>query len=164
MPPDGARSAGLCDDVPMENEDLFTCIDHVDYACPDADEAAKFYLETFGWHEIHREENPDQGILEIMMAPAAELPPDMTQVQMISPISETSTTAKWLEKNNGRAGLHHMAWRVDDIDAVSATLRERGVRLLYDEPRVGTGGNRINFMHPKSGRGVLIELTQYPKN
>lgn len=148
----------------MENEDLFICIDHVAYACPDAKEASKYYQENFGWHEIHREENPEQGVVEIMMAPAGELSEHMTQVQVMSPLNENSTVAKWLEKNNGRAGLHHMAWRVDDIDKVSATLRERGMRLLYDEPKLGTGGNRINFMHPKSGMGVLIELTQYPKN
>ncbi|CEI29693.1 4-hydroxyphenylpyruvate dioxygenase C domain protein [Propionibacterium freudenreichii] len=148
----------------MSNEDLFICIDHVAYACPDADEASKYYQETFGWHELHREENPEQGVVEIMMAPAAKLTKHMTQVQVMAPLNDESTVAKWLAKHNGRAGLHHMAWRVDDIDAVSATLRERGVQLLYDEPKLGTGGNRINFMHPKSGKGVLIELTQYPKN
>ncbi|MPM76519.1 hypothetical protein SDC9_123517 [bioreactor metagenome] len=93
-----------------------------------------------------------------MVAPAAELTEHMTQVQLIQPTRPDATTAKWLEKN--RPGLHHMAWRVADIDAVSATLRERGVRLLYDEPRIGTGGSKINFMHPKSGKGVLIEIVQ----
>ena len=52
----------------------------------------------------------------------------------------------------------------DSSQRMSQSLRERGVQLLYDEPKLGTGGNRINFMHPKSGKGVLIELTQYPKN
>ncbi len=99
-----------------------------------------------------------------MTASSCKLTEHMTQVQVMAPLKEDSTVGKWLAKNNGRAGLHHMAWRVDDIDAVSATLRERGVTLLYDEPKLGTGGNRINFMHPKSGKGVLIELTQYPKN
>ncbi|MFT8394592.1 methylmalonyl-CoA epimerase [Propionibacterium sp.] len=146
----------------MENEDLFVCIDHVAYACPDAHAASKYYQENFGWHELHCEENQEQGVCEIMMAPAGQLRPDMTQIQVMSPLNDQATVAKWLAKNNGRAGLHHMAWKVNDIDKVSATLRERGMRLLYDEPKQGTGGNRINFIHPKSGQGVLIEITEYP--
>ena len=73
-------------------------------------------------------------------------------------LAKVATTAKWLEKN--RPGLHHMAWRVADIDSVSATLRERGLTLLYEQPRIGTGGSKINFLHPKSGKGVLIEVVQ----
>ena len=142
----------------MEHADLFTCIDHVAYVCPNADEAAKYYIETLAWHEIHREENPEQGVLEIMIAPAAELSEHMTQVQIISPTREDATTAVWLSKN--RPGLHHMAWRTNDIDAASATLRERGVVLLYDEPKHGTHNSRINFIHPKSGKGVLIEIVE----
>jgi methylmalonyl-CoA/ethylmalonyl-CoA epimerase len=53
-----------------------------------------------------------------------------------------------------------MAYRVDDIDAVSATLRERGVRLLYEAPKGGTAGSRVNFIHPKDAGGVLVELVQ----
>lgn len=142
----------------MENQDLFTCIDHVAYVCPDAEEATKHYTEVLGWHELHREVNDEQGVFEIMLAPAEELGEHDTQIQIISPTRQDATTAKWLEKN--RPGLHHMAWRVNDIDAVSATLRERGMVLLYDQPRIGTGGSKINFMHPKSGKGVLIEIVQ----
>jgi methylmalonyl-CoA/ethylmalonyl-CoA epimerase len=53
-----------------------------------------------------------------------------------------------------------MAYRVEDIDAVSATLRERGVRLLYEQPKGGTAGSRVNFIHPKDAGGVLVELVQ----
>ena len=53
-----------------------------------------------------------------------------------------------------------MAYRVTDVDAVSATLRERGLRLLYDEPRRGTADSRINFIHPKDAGGVLVELVE----
>ncbi len=142
----------------MENSDLFICIDHVAYVCPDAEEAVKYYTEVLGWHELHREVNDEQGVFEIMVAPAAELSPHMTQIQIISPTREDATTAVWLTKN--RPGLHHMAWRVADIEAASAILRERGLVLLYDQPRTGTGGSKINFVHPKSGKGVLIEIVQ----
>ena len=142
-------------------DDLFVCIDHIAYAASDAEEAAKFYTETFGWHELHREQNDEQGVLEIMMAPAAELTEHMTQVQILGPLSEDSTVGKWLQKN--RPGLHHMAWRVQDIDAVSEKLRADGIRLLYDEAKFGTHHSRINFIHPKSGKGVLIELVEPAK-
>ena len=142
----------------MDNSDLFVCIDHVAYVCPDAEEAVKYYTEVLGWHELHRGINDEQGVFGIMVTPAAEQTEHMTQVQLISPTREDATTAKWLEKN--RPGLHHMAWRVADIDSASATLRERGLTLLYEQPRIGTGGSKINFLHPKSGKGVLIEVVQ----
>lgn len=144
------------------NTDLFVCIDHVAYACPDADEAVKYYQEVFGWHELHREKNEEQGVLEVMVAPAGELTEHMTQVQILAPLREDSTVGKWLQKN--RPGLHHMAWRVEDIDAVSEKLRADGVQLLYDQPKHGTHNSRINFMHPKSGKGVLIELVEPAKH
>ena len=142
----------------MDNSDLFVCIDHVAYVCPDGIYAVMCTRQELGWHEQHREIIDEQGDFKIMVAPAAELTEHMTQVQLISPTREDATTAKWLEKN--RPGLHHMAWRVADIDSVSATLRERGLTLLYEQPRIGTGGSKINFLHPKSGRGVLIEVVQ----
>jgi len=56
--------------------------------------------------------------------------------------------------------MQQLAYRVEDVDAVSATLRDRGVRLLYDVPRRGTSGSRVNFVHPKDAGGVLIELVE----
>ena len=142
----------------MDNSDLFICIDHVAIAYPDIDAALKYYTETVGWHCLHREKNEEQGVAEAMLAPVSDPTPEMTRVQLIAPLNEEATVAKWLEKN--RPGLHHFAWRVADIDAVSATLRERGMVLLYDEPKIGTGGSRINFMHPKTANGVLTELVE----
>ena len=142
----------------MDNEELFSCIDHVAYACPDALSAAEYYTTNFGWHELHREENQEQGVLEIMMTPTSAPAGQASQVQILSPLREDSTVGQWLAKN--RPGLHHMAWRCADIDATGVALRQRGIRLLYDEPRRGTHNSRINFIHPKSGIGVLIELVQ----
>lgn len=145
----------------MENEDLFICVDHIGLAYPDIDEAVKFYTEVLGWRELHREENDDQGIVEVMLG-TDEQREQNTQLQLISPLRDDATVAKYLEKN--RPGIHHMAMRVRDIDAVSATLRERGVTLLYDEPRHGTHGSRINFCHPKSAQGVLLEIVEPAKH
>lgn len=144
----------------MDNEELFACIDHIAYACPDAASAADYYAKNFGWHELHREENQEQGVLEIMMAPTAAPAAQASQVQVLSPLREDSAVGQWLTKN--RPGLHHMAWRCTDIEATSAILRDRGIQLLYDQPRHGTHNSRINFIHPKSGIGVLIELVEPP--
>jgi len=79
-------------------------------------------------------------------------------VQVLAPLTPESTIARFLDRSG--PGLQQVAYRVDDVDAVSATLRERGVRLLYDAPRRGTAGSRINFVHPKDAGGVLVELVE----
>jgi len=134
--------------------DLFTAIDHVGMAVPDLDAAIAFYRDTYGMRLAHEETNEEQGVREAMMAVG-----DSTScVQLLAPIDETSTIAKYLDRNG--PGCQQVAYRVTDVDAVSATLRERGLRLLYDEPRRGTAGSRINFVHPKDAGGVLVELVE----
>ncbi|HSN42689.1 MAG TPA: methylmalonyl-CoA epimerase [Propionibacteriaceae bacterium] len=142
----------------MDNTDLFICIDHVGLAVADLDEAIKFHTEVFGWRVLHREVNEEQGVAEAMMGTGSQLP-ESAQIQLLAPLNENSTIAKWLTRNGG-PGMQQLCYRVADIDAVSAILRERGVRLLYPEPKTGTGGARINFVHPKDAGGVLLELTQ----
>jgi len=138
-------------DLPTE---LFTAIDHVGMAVPDLDAAIAFYRDTYGMRLAHEEINEEQGVREAMMAVG-----DSTScVQLLAPIDETSTIAKYLDRNG--PGCQQVAYRVTDVDAVSATLRERGLRLLYDEPRRGTAGSRINFVHPKDAGGVLVELVE----
>ena len=69
-----------------------------------------------------------------------------------------SPIGRFLDRNG--PGIQQMAYRVADIDAACAALREKGVRLLYDDPRRGTAGSRINFVHPRDAGGVLVELVQ----
>ncbi|MGA4668550.1 methylmalonyl-CoA epimerase [Propionibacteriaceae bacterium Y1923] len=142
----------------MANDDLFICIDHVGLAVPNLDEAITFHTEKFGWRVLHRETNEEQGVEEAMIGTGSQLP-ESAQIQLLAPLNENSTIAKWLNRNGG-PGMQQLCYRVKDIDAVCATLRERGLRLLYDEPKVGTGGARINFVHPKDAGGVLLELTE----
>ncbi len=146
----------------MDNSDLFICIDHVGLAVADLDEAIKFHTEKFGFRLLHREENEEQGVAEAMMGTGSQLP-ESAQIQLLAPLNENSTIAKWLTRNGG-PGIQQLCYRVADIDAVCATLRERGLRLLYPEPKIGTGGARINFVHPKDAGGVLLEMTQPPAN
>ena len=81
-----------------------------------------------------------------------------TRLQLLAPLSPTSPIAAFLDRKG--PGIQQIAYTVDDIEAASATLRERGLRLLYDEPRRGTAGSRINFVHPKDAGGVLVELVE----
>jgi methylmalonyl-CoA/ethylmalonyl-CoA epimerase len=85
-------------------------------------------------------------------------PVGSAQIQLMAPLDETSTIAKFLGKRG--PGLQQLAYRVSDIDVLSERLREQGVRLLYDEPRRGTADSRINFIHPKDAGGVLVELVE----
>jgi len=134
--------------------DLFTAIDHVGIAVRDLDEAIEFYSSTYGMRLAHQEVNEEQGVREAMMA----VGDSGSSIQLLAPLTEESTIAKFLDRSG--PGIQQMAYRVVDLDLVSATLRGRGLRLLYDEPRRGTAGSRINFVHPKDAGGVLIELVE----
>jgi methylmalonyl-CoA/ethylmalonyl-CoA epimerase len=143
--------SGMSVEVP---EHLFVCIDHVGVAVPDLDEAIAFYRDVLGMETVHEELNEQQGVREAMVAVAGT----EQCIQLLAPVDESSTIAKFLDRNG--PGLQQLAYRVTDIEQVSAVLRERGLRLLYDEPRRGTAGSRINFVHPKDAGGVLIELVE----
>lgn len=144
----------------MENSDLFICIDHVGLAVPDLDEAIKYHTETFGWRELHREVNEEQGVAEAMMG-TGEQGVENAKIQLLAPLNEESTIAKFIDRKG--PGLQQLAYRVADIDHVCEVLRERGVRLLYPEPKRGTADSRINFIHPKDAGGVLLELVELAK-
>ena len=135
-------------------EGLFTAIDHVGVAVTDLDAAIAFYRNTFGMTLAHREVNEAQGVEEAMMAVGGS----GSCVQLLAPLTPQSTIATFLDRRG--PGLQQVAYRVADIDAVCATLVGRGVRLLYDAPRRGTAGSRVNFIHPKDAGGVLVELVE----
>ncbi len=132
-------------------------IDHVGIAVPDLDEAISFYTETYGLHCAHQEVNDDQGVREAMLAAAGD-GAGGTRIQLLAPLRPDSAIAKFLDRKG--PGLQQLAYTVRDIEAASAALRARGLRLLYDEPRRGTAGSRINFVHPKDAGGVLVELVE----
>jgi len=134
--------------------DLFTAIDHVGVAVPDLDAAIAFYRDTYGMTLAHEEVNEEQGVREAMMAVGSS----GSHVQLLAPLSPESTIAKFLDRSG--PGVQQVAYRVTDIETVSQTLRDRGLRLLYDEPRRGTSNSRVNFIHPKDAGGVLVELVE----
>jgi len=134
--------------------DLFTAIDHVGVAVSDLDAAIAFYRDTYGMTLLHEETNEEQGVREAMMAVGGS----GSCIQLLAPLSPQSTIATFLDRSG--PGVQQVAYRVADIDAVSTTLRERGLRLLYDAPRRGTADSRVNFIHPKDAGGILVELVE----
>jgi len=141
-------------DAPGLPAGMFTTIDHVGIAVPDLREAIAFYELAFGVRSVHEEINEEQGVHEAMLA----VGDGETRIQLLAPLNENSTIAKFIGRSG--PGLQQLAFRVADIDAVSAVLRDRGLRLLYDTPKRGTADSRVNFVHPKDAGGVLVELVQ----
>jgi len=129
-------------------------IDHVGVAVPDLDEAIAFYTRTFGLTCVHTEVNEEQGVREAMLAAGD----GSTRLQLLAPLTPESTIAKFLSRSG--PGLQQLAYTVADVEAAADAIRARGLRVLYDEPRRGTAGSRINFVHPKDAGGVLVELVE----
>jgi methylmalonyl-CoA/ethylmalonyl-CoA epimerase len=134
---------------------LVTAVDHVGIAVADLDEAIAWYESTLGLVATHTETNEEQGVREAMLSAPGD---SGAAVQLLAPLRPDSPIGKFLARNG--PGIQQMAYRVADIDAACADLRAKGVRLLYPEPRRGTAGSRINFVHPKDAGGVLVELVQ----
>ena len=103
---------------------------------------------------LHEETNAEQGVREAMMA----VGDSGSCIQLLAPLSPESTIAKFLDRSG--PGIQQLAYRVADLDAVSATLRERGLRLLYAEPEARHEQRRVNFIHPKDAGGILVELVE----
>ena len=133
---------------------MFTRVDHVGIAVADLDEAIAWYARTFDVRCVHQEVNEDQGIREAMLAVGN----GETRIQLLAPLRPDSAIAKFLDRSG--PGVQQVAYTVEDVEATAATLRERGLRVLYDTAKRGTANSRVNFVHPKDAGGVLVELVQ----
>lgn len=131
-----------------------TAIDHVGLAVQDLDQAIAFYQDAFGMQLVHEEVNEEQGVREAMMA----VGDSGSCIQLLAPLSEDSPIGKFLARNG--EGIQQVAYRVSDIEVAADELRSAGVRMLYEAPKRGTAGSRVNFAHPKDCGGVLIELVE----
>lgn len=131
---------------------VVTAIDHVGFAVRDLDEAIAFYGRTFGLPLVHREVNEEQGVEEAMVGIGD------SAIQLLAALRADSAIGKFLDRNG--EGIQQVAFRVTDVEEASRRLRDAGLRLLYDAPRRGTAGSRINFVHPKDCGGVLVELVE----
>ena len=129
-------------------------IDHVGIAVDDLDAAVEHYRRTLGVEPTHRERVEDQGVDEILFAVGT------SSIQLLGALGPDTPVGVFLAKRG--PGVHHVAYRVNDVAASLNRLRDEGVRLIDEAPRPGSRGTSIAFVHPKDMGGVLIELVQVP--
>jgi methylmalonyl-CoA/ethylmalonyl-CoA epimerase len=132
---------------------MFTHVDHVGFAVRDVEEAVEFYSRAFGVADWERIAMPERH-----MAVAVARVGD-TLLELIAPTSEDAAFARFLRDRG--PGMHHVAYRVDDIAAALNEVKAQGVQLIDEHPRLGLHGTLVAFLHPKSTLGVLIELVQH---
>src|SRR5207302_5323337 len=131
-----------------------TEIDHVGIAVRDLDAAVEHYRRTLGVEPVHRETVEDQGVEEVLFRVGA------SYVQLLAATGPDTPVGKFLERKG--EGVHHVGYRVDDVAATIAHLRDEGVPLVDEAPRPGSRGTTVAFVHPKGFAGVLVELVQEP--
>jgi len=127
-------------------------IDHVGLAVHSLDEASRFYRDVLGLQREGTEDIPDQKV-RVMFFQVGEV-----RVELLEPTSDDSPIARFLEKKG--QGLHHIAYRVEDLPAALAALKSAGIKLIDEVPRSGADGMKIAFAHPDSTAGVLTEFCQ----
>ncbi len=129
---------------------------HLGYAVEDLAATAEFYKEHFGASMGEPEEVEEQGIV------AAMFDVGESKIELLAPTSPDSPVGKFLAKKG--EGFHHVAFQVDDLEEALRELKESGVELIDEEPRIGAGGTRMAFVHPKGAHGVLTELVELPRD
>ena len=127
-------------------------IDHVGIVVRDLDATLRLYVQALGFREVYREVVYDQGVEAVGLRAGASI------VELLLPLDGSSAIARYC--GDAPSKLHHIAYRVDDLEAKLTDLRARGVRLIDEKPRRGAHGNLIAFLHPRATDGVLIELCQ----
>ena len=131
---------------------MFAQIDHVGVAVDDLDAAIALHEQTYGLALAHREVVEEQGV-EAVLLDAGE-----SHVELLRPLQPDTAVGRFLASRG--PGLHHVAYRVDDIEAALDALRDRGVQLIDETPRAGIRDSRVAFVHPRSTGGVLTEIVQ----
>lgn len=131
---------------------MFDRVDHVGIAVRDLDAAIAFYERTFAVTVAHRETVPEQGVREALFRVGE------SWIQLLEPTGPDTPVGRFLEKRG--EGVHHVGYGVSDLRAALERLRAEGVPLIDEEPRPGSRGTTVAFVHPKGVGGVLVELVQ----
>lgn len=131
-------------------------VDHIAVAVPNLEEALAFYQTSLGLSCIGIEIVEEQGVR------VAKLDAGNTHIELLEPLSPESPVGKFLAQKG--PGLHHICLAVPDIDAELTTLKDKQVRLIDQQHRIGAGGAKIAFVHPKATGGVLMELSEPADN
>ncbi|MCH8013506.1 MAG: methylmalonyl-CoA epimerase [Candidatus Dadabacteria bacterium] len=130
---------------------------HVAIAVKNISEVEEVYKTALGLRVEHREVVEDQGVKTSMLVPED----GGTAIELLEPMDENSPISKFLDKRG--EGIHHICFKVDDIEAVLERLKKQGVRLIDETPRPGAYNSRVAFIHPKAMNGVLVELAEVNK-
>jgi len=131
---------------------MFARIDHVGVAVEDLDASIALYEKTYNMELVHRETVTEQGV-EAVLLDVGE-----NHVELLAPLGPDTPVGKFLAKKG--PGLHHVAYQVQDIDATLAALKDAGLRLIDQTPRIGIRGSRVAFLHPAATGGVLTEIVE----
>ena len=131
---------------------MFARVDHIGVAVEDLDAAIALHEGAYGMAVAHREVVEEQGV-EAVLLDVGE-----NHVELLRPLDGESPVGRFLSKRG--PGLHHVAYQVTDVQATLDTLRDRGLRLIDEAPRIGIRGSRVAFLHPDSSGGVLTEIVQ----
>ncbi len=131
---------------------MLSAIDHVGVAVEDIDAALALYRDVLGMPLVHRETVTEQGVDAVLLDVGDG------HVELLQPLGPETAVGKFLARRG--PGLHHVAYRVADIDATLRALSAAGLRLIDERPRIGIRGSRVAFLHPASSGGVLTEIVQ----
>ena len=131
---------------------MFTRIDHIGVAVNEIDASLKLYSEAFGLQVVHREVVEEQGV-EAVLLDVGE-----NHVELLAPLGPETPVGKFLARKG--PGLHHVAYQVSDIEATLRELKDAGLELIDEQPRIGIRASRVAFLHPRSSDGVLTEIVQ----
>ncbi|MDQ3573037.1 MAG: methylmalonyl-CoA epimerase [Actinomycetota bacterium] len=131
---------------------MFGLIDHIGVATEDLDASLALYEGSFEMPTAHRETVEEQGVEAILLDVGA------CHVELLRPLGPDTPVGKFLERKG--PGLHHVAYRVDDIDATLKSLEAAGIGLIDAKARIGIRGSRVAFLHPRSTGGVLTEIVE----
>ena len=141
-------------DIPAPLKGLVSGLHHVAIALPSLAQARALYVEALGLRADEPEHIPIQKV-HVQVLYAGE-----QRIELVEPAAEDSPISKFLAKRG--EGIHHLAWRVEDLAAALDTLRARGLRLIDERPKAGAHGTLTAFLHPKATAGVLMELVEDP--
>src|SRR5216117_71318 len=131
---------------------VLTEIDHVAIAVRDLEGAVDYYRATYGLEPVHREVVEKDGVEEVLLRVAE------SYIQLLTPIRDDSPVAKYLDKKG--EGIHHVGYRVDDCGVALQAVKDGGGQVIDEQPRPGSRGTTVAFVHPKTAFGTLIELVQ----
>ena len=131
---------------------MLSAIDHIGVAVEDLDEAIALHQDTLGMTLVHRETVSEQGVEAVLLDVGD------SHVELLQPLGPDTAVGKFLARRG--PGLHHVAYRVDDVEDALRRLAAAGVRLIDEQPRTGIRNSRVAFLHPGATGGVLTEIVQ----